>query len=165
MPLSRDAARSLSEEGHEPLERSSRGTRYPVVVQCKAERSPLGPRTIRELEGVLGFETGGLSFTAVPSIALLVSLSGFSDAARVHAAASSAPMGLIHLPFRWEHHKKEQEAEGDESDVEAEISAVSISFNRPFRTLLGHDLQLGVTRSLEGHAGRPRVNVRWAQDG
>ncbi|KAJ8330074.1 hypothetical protein QVD99_003185 [Batrachochytrium dendrobatidis] len=53
----------------------------PVIVQCKAEKKPLGPSKVRELQGTLLGEFDS-------TIAILVSLSGFTSQA--YAAAERA---------------------------------------------------------------------------
>ncbi|KAI9011186.1 hypothetical protein BC832DRAFT_590431 [Gaertneriomyces semiglobifer] len=60
---------------------------WPVIVQCKNERIPIGPKYIRELEGTIAKETVG-------TIALLASSKGFSHKAVDLLFRSSAPLGL-----------------------------------------------------------------------
>ncbi|KAL7425036.1 hypothetical protein Q5752_000724 [Cryptotrichosporon argae] len=70
--------------------------RVRVVGQCKAERTRLGPRAVRELEGVMA-HLRPLPRTQT-AIAVLLSQSGFTQAAMLHASRSGAPMLLLHLP-------------------------------------------------------------------
>lgn len=133
-------------------------------MQCKAESRPLGPRAVRELEGVLGYEARPSSSPSRPplapsrTIALLLSLSGFSAAAAGHAAASRVPIGLIHLPFRY---AAGGAAEGGaaEGAPSREVEAVSVSWNRALRELLGREFRVGVRREMEG--GGKRAEVKW----
>ncbi|WVF68502.1 hypothetical protein IAT40_003269 [Kwoniella sp. CBS 6097] len=101
--------------------------RVKVVAQCKAEKKALGPRAIREMEGVMA----GLAFRLAqhqnrtqsndiatastnddsseddtdindeevePTIAVLISQSGFTKSTMAQATASGTPLMLIHLP-------------------------------------------------------------------
>ncbi|WVQ96049.1 hypothetical protein IAU59_003149 [Kwoniella sp. CBS 9459] len=97
--------------------------RVKVIAQCKAEKKALGPRAIREMEGVMA----GLAFRLARSksrssspistlsetedsdvidadidedktIALLISQSGFSKSTMTQATSSGTPLMLIHLP-------------------------------------------------------------------
>ncbi|WVR08110.1 hypothetical protein IAU60_005156 [Kwoniella sp. DSM 27419] len=83
--------------------------RVRVITQCKAEKKTLGPRNVRELEGVMSGlmrrSSGSPETLAVDSpgdldqaIAILVSQSGFSKNSMVHATASQVPLMLVHLP-------------------------------------------------------------------
>ncbi|GAA5836941.1 hypothetical protein JCM9279_007708 [Rhodotorula babjevae] len=80
---------------------SSHPLPYPVIVQCKAESSPVGPATVRELEGTLAAQhpspSSPSTAPSVPHIALLVALSGFTEAAIRHARSSTRPLALLHL--------------------------------------------------------------------
>lgn len=60
----------------------------PVVVQCKAEKRPLGPKYLRELEGVTAAE-------GVGTLLLLATLSRFTEGARRVVMSSNTPMGVI----------------------------------------------------------------------
>lgn len=113
-PTSTDGSRSSAGPS-----RSVEGERRRIRVlgQCKAERKALGPRAVRELEGVMAHQRGtsvsvicgdrvALSHAEgvfagqdVPdSIAVLLSQSGFSAKAMIHATRSSTPLLLVHLP-------------------------------------------------------------------
>lgn len=145
--------------------RSRSRRRTPVVVQCKAESRALGPRVVRELEGVLGYEARPLSSSTIASapsngsrtVALLLSLSGFSAAATQHAAASRVPMGLIHLPFRYAVTGEVEEKEGMEERESSE--AVSVSCNKALSELLGREFRVGVRREMGGRG--KRAEIRW----
>ncbi|GAA5911267.1 hypothetical protein JCM8208_004313 [Rhodotorula glutinis] len=81
-------------------ESSPSRTHHPVIVQCKAESSRIGPNTIRELEGTLAAQQTSpsrSSSSSPPHIGFLVALSGFTEAAIRHARASSSPIALLHL--------------------------------------------------------------------
>jgi hypothetical protein len=84
--------------------------RIRVIGQCKAEKKKLGPKYVRELEGVLfRFLTSPLEkppdpeFTnpdtsQLPIVALLMSESEFSKSAILRANSSPIPFFLLHLP-------------------------------------------------------------------
>ncbi|EIW71554.1 hypothetical protein TREMEDRAFT_27243 [Tremella mesenterica DSM 1558] len=81
---------------------SDRMRRLRVVAQCKAERKVVGPRAVRELEGVMAHLRAGYDNTEnelkTNTMAILLSQSGFTPAAMQHAIRSGAPMMLVHLP-------------------------------------------------------------------
>jgi Protein of unknown function (DUF2034) len=60
----------------------------PVVVQCKAENRPMGPRYFRELEGATAAEEDG-------TLVLLATLSRFTEGARRAMMGSERPMGAV----------------------------------------------------------------------
>ncbi|WWC92746.1 uncharacterized protein L201_007705 [Kwoniella dendrophila CBS 6074] len=99
--------------------------RIRVIVQCKAEKKSLGPRAIRELEGVMNnlnyrnnrlltSSTESLSFelsqdknllqeeeerlNIKDSIGILCSQSGFTKQTMLYSTSSNIPLMLIHLP-------------------------------------------------------------------
>ncbi|KAK4689443.1 hypothetical protein P7C73_g652, partial [Tremellales sp. Uapishka_1] len=74
--------------------------RIRVTGQCKAERLRLGPKYVREMEGVMSHQRGQSPVRKKedPNMAVLVSQSGFSTAAMVHASKSTTPLLLVHLP-------------------------------------------------------------------
>jgi hypothetical protein len=88
----------------------SEGRRLRVLGQCKAERKALGPRIVRELEGVMAHQRGApihlnamnweliLDPEVPDALAILLSQSGFSPKAMIHATRSSTPLLLVHLP-------------------------------------------------------------------
>ncbi|OXG32771.1 hypothetical protein C359_02848 [Cryptococcus neoformans Bt120] len=74
--------------------------RLRVLAQCKAEKKNVGPRAVRELEGVMSqleFRREQQS-TAEAAIAILISQSGFTKNAMLHATQSRIPLMLLHLP-------------------------------------------------------------------
>lgn len=93
--------------------------RLRVLGQCKAEKTKVGPRLIREMEGVarrsswhdeLALEGQPLEDDQIdnlegrwpkppPMITLICSSSGFSAQAMLDARSSSIPMLLLHAPF------------------------------------------------------------------
>ncbi|KXN84486.1 hypothetical protein AN958_12461 [Leucoagaricus sp. SymC.cos] len=96
--------------------------RIRVIAQCKAEKKKLGPKYVRELEGVLhryhmsSFldETEDLRDTSsrvnvplnprttshqhIPSLGLLISESPFTKATVLYAQSSTIPLLLLHIP-------------------------------------------------------------------
>ena len=74
---------------------------YRVLVQCKAEKKPVGPVVVRELEGTLlraGWVDQRAQATAPePLFAILASASGFSKQSLLHTRSSPLPMLLLHL--------------------------------------------------------------------
>jgi hypothetical protein len=99
-----------------------RRRRIRVIAQCKAEGKPLGPKYVREMEGVLFrhmhertlFPTGAVDANTpsslphahemaggertVPMVAVLISESGFSKECLRRAQSSPVPSMLLHLP-------------------------------------------------------------------
>lgn len=75
-----------------------------VIAQCKAESRKLGPKHVRELEGVVS----RLQFQSLPNatpgqplaptVAILISESLFTKASTLHAMSSPIPFLLLHLP-------------------------------------------------------------------
>ncbi|WVN86932.1 uncharacterized protein L203_102107 [Cryptococcus depauperatus CBS 7841] len=73
--------------------------RLRVMVQCKAERKSVGPRAIRELEGVIAqLNYRREQAPTETAIAILISQSGFTRNAMLHATQSNTPLMLLHLP-------------------------------------------------------------------
>jgi hypothetical protein len=62
----------------------------PVVVQCKAERRPTGPKYLRELEGATSAEEHG-------TLILLATLSRFTEGARRVVMGSDRAMGVVQI--------------------------------------------------------------------
>ena len=60
----------------------------PVLVQCKAEKRPMGPKYLRELEGATASEE-------LDTVILLATLSRFTDGARRVVMGSDRPMGVV----------------------------------------------------------------------
>lgn len=61
---------------------------HPVIIQCKREAKPVGPKYIRELEGTLSHESPNV-------IGILVSQSGFTNEAKSDFNASKSSMILV----------------------------------------------------------------------
>ena len=95
--------------------------RIRVIVQCKAEKRKIGPKYVRELEGVLHrYHTLDLSNPSqglngvevsddsaqlsvphyIPSVGVFISESAFTKATILHAQSSSVPLLLLHLPLK-----------------------------------------------------------------
>ena len=96
--------------------------RIRVIAQCKAEKKKIGPKYVRELEGVLlryhmsnllnsnqvpdGVDGSEVSDDRsqlsvphhIPSVGVLISESAFTKATILHAQSSSIPLLLLHLP-------------------------------------------------------------------
>ena len=83
--------------------------RIRVIGQCKAEKKKLGPKFVRELEGVLfrfltsSYKPPDPEFTnpetsQLPIVALLLSESKFTKSAILRANSSPLPFFLLHLP-------------------------------------------------------------------
>ena len=133
---------------------------HPVIVQCKAESSRIGPSTVRELEGTLAAQHPSPSSSSAPQphIGLLVALSGFTEAAIRHARSSARPLALLHLEPVRDH----GDGDGGAHDwVRARAGTVrarlvSASWNRALEGL--------VARAREGE-GRQTVLGREGGDG
>ncbi|EKM76447.1 hypothetical protein AGABI1DRAFT_122610 [Agaricus bisporus var. burnettii JB137-S8] len=97
--------------------------RIRVLAQCKAEKRKIGPKYLRELEGVLyrhhtidllkesrGVVSSNLDGPSqptslqdpepvqLPALGVFISESPFTQAAILHAQSSSIPLFLLHLP-------------------------------------------------------------------
>lgn len=145
------AARSTEAgEGKDEEQVRTRRARIAVLVQCKASSSTstkrLGPAAVRELEGVLGSHAAPKQPSAL-ALAVLLSSSGFSDAARVHAESSRTPLGLIHLPFVW--HGAGVREDGVEGG-EGELPRATMRFNKAAREVLGDSVPDEERRLLPG---------------
>jgi hypothetical protein len=164
MPVVRDdEMRGTLGRKRDSLKRSKK--RWSVVVQCKAEAKKLGPGVVRELEGAVGFEAPSLGGgdpacgrsrerLPAPTIAFLVSLSGFSEEAHRRAASSTHPISLVHLPFDYSSSHKIGRSPDDPP-----TSCASLSVNPTLRNLLGSSLETVMRRNLaDGSIG---VEIRW----
>ncbi|KAJ3112607.1 hypothetical protein HDU96_004383 [Phlyctochytrium bullatum] len=90
---------------HLPSSPSSSGTSNDIpnttpaaLVQCKNEKSPLGPRHVREFEGVLVRASpppSSAPSTSLHTVGILASRQGFSDKARTLFHGSQFPMMLL----------------------------------------------------------------------
>jgi hypothetical protein len=86
--------------------------RIRVLAQCKAEKKKIGPKYVRELEGVLHrFHMSNIRrenlddapsratpHQHLPSLGLFISESPFTKATILYAQSSSIPLLLLHLP-------------------------------------------------------------------
>lgn len=95
--------------------------RIRIIAQCKAEKKKIGPKYVRELEGVLhryhasdpvkgnidaesfdSYDTFPEALhtqsKCVPSLGLFISESPFTQATVLHAQSSPIPLLLLHLP-------------------------------------------------------------------
>ncbi|KAG8999538.1 hypothetical protein FRB90_012051 [Tulasnella sp. 427] len=75
-----------------------------VIAQCKAETKKLGPKHVRELEGVVSrlqlqsLLAASPGQVLSPTIAILISESMFTKASTLYAMSSPIPFLLLHLP-------------------------------------------------------------------
>ena len=97
---------------HDIATSSSNRRRIRVIGQCKAEKKKLGPKFVRELEGVLfRYLTNSIDIhkppdpeftnpdaSQLPMVALLISESEFTKSAILRANSSPIPFFLLHLP-------------------------------------------------------------------
>lgn len=122
--------------------------RYKVICQCKAESRKLGPRALRELEGtVIAQDELQKETKATPTIAMLVSQSGFSAATVQRARSSSLPLSLVHLApiYHPPLDHDDPDTDGETRVEEREIinySCVSLSINQALQDLLGSQVEL-----------------------
>jgi len=77
-----------------PIAHNQQRQRIRVFAQCKAEKKKIGPKYIRELEGVLH----RLITPTTPSVALFISESQFSKETLLRAHSSNIPFFLLHIP-------------------------------------------------------------------
>lgn len=68
--------------------------RVRVLAQCKAEKKKIGPKHIREMEGVLHRHFNDPN----PMVALFISESHFTKDALLRTQSSTIPFFLLHLP-------------------------------------------------------------------
>ncbi|TNY17475.1 hypothetical protein DMC30DRAFT_106692 [Rhodotorula diobovata] len=122
----------------------SSDTAYPVIVQCKAEATAVGPSTVRELEGTLVSQpqprrasSQPTTALAPPHIGVLVALRGFTAAAARHARASTLPLALVHLePRNVREMVRSGGTQGEGEGAGARVRLVSASRNRALEELL-----------------------------
>ncbi|WWC95768.1 hypothetical protein V866_002634 [Kwoniella sp. B9012] len=147
--------------------------RVRVIVQCKAEKKSLGPRNVRELEGVMGnlrfhsnpssTSTLSLSSSSEPSdsslnpyeedIAILISQSGFTKSTMLYSTSSNIPLMLVHLPGGDPGAQSEHEAEeeGPFDDGGQEIEVKSLWWNKALSEgVLGNEIELRRTIGPKG---------------
>ena len=72
--------------------------RVRVFAQCKAEKRKVGPKYIREMEGVIHRHLDDSN----PTVALFISESPFTKEALLRTQSSSIPFFLLHLPSEHE---------------------------------------------------------------
>jgi len=72
--------------------------RVRVFAQCKAEKKKVGPKYIREMEGVIHRHLDNSN----PTVALFISESPFTKEALLRTQSSSIPFFLLHLPSEHE---------------------------------------------------------------
>ena len=72
--------------------------RIRVLAQCKAEKKKIGPKYIREMEGVLHRHFNDPN----PMVALFISESHFTKEALLRMQSSTIPFSLLHLPSEHE---------------------------------------------------------------
>ncbi|WWC65766.1 uncharacterized protein I303_108388 [Kwoniella dejecticola CBS 10117] len=139
-----------------PSEVDTEGTRrIRVIAQCKAEKKRLGPRAIRELEGVMAnlrsrtksisppppvLSSSALDQTSptadhdhdhVHDIGILVSQSGFTKSTMTYSTTSNIPLMLIHLPGGQPNDDEQLTSSDSETDSESESEAASASASAP----------------------------------
>ncbi|WWD20241.1 hypothetical protein CI109_104717 [Kwoniella shandongensis] len=151
VPKARGTSSSFSSsrsEGGASGELERKRKRVRVVVQCKAEKKSLGPRNVRELEGVMSQlqlqshmqsnQTSPPSSQTLPehdqAISLLVSQSGFSKGAMIHATKSKTPLMLVHLPGGQPFGSLTPERLTPSSSPSPVARTSSLSLETPFRT-------------------------------
>ncbi|KAL1406587.1 hypothetical protein Q8F55_008293 [Vanrija albida] len=138
-------APALRRDGN-PAVRSIQPAR--VLAQCKAERRVLGPRAVRELEGVMAH----LEHDKHPALAVLLSQSGFTPAAMAHAQRTPKPMLLVHLPG------------GRVGEVEGEVEVAGAWWNAPFAAVLA-PLGVEIRREVAVRPGGVAAGVGVWYDG
>lgn len=118
--------------------------RLRVIGQCKAEQKKIGPRYIRELEGVLSrYESSTVNFV----VGLLVSESEFSRSTLLAAYSSKLPLFLLQLPA------EPHESEGTEPrEIGSAVWNPALGSNHG---VFKGDLQILWERSLHCPGGRP----------
>ncbi|KIJ23848.1 hypothetical protein M422DRAFT_275500 [Sphaerobolus stellatus SS14] len=138
--------------------------RIRVLGQCKAEKRKLGPKYVREMEGVLARHHMDAGQTRVrePTVGVFVSQSPFTRSAILRAYSSSMPFFLLHLPPE----TQEEVDEADEADPETEehdgfMSHIGAAIWNPAlgasNGLLQGRIEVRWERSLESGLGRPRL--------
>ena len=116
--------------------------RVRVFAQCKAEKKKIGPKYIREMEGVLHRHLNDPN----PMVALFISESHFTKEALWRTQSSSIPFFLLHLPS--EH----------EDDIGSMVWNHALSGTNG---LLQGKVEARWERSLNRGVGRPSL---WAQN-
>ncbi|KAF8526521.1 hypothetical protein BU17DRAFT_28875, partial [Hysterangium stoloniferum] len=126
--------------------------RIRVLGQCKAEAKKLGPRYVRELEGVLARYTTRRGDAQQANVGLVVSQSPFTRATVLCAFSSPMPLFLFHLP-------PEPEADADgSSDGGVQGGIGSAVWNPALGAsygLLRGEIEARWERPIHGGVGRP----------
>lgn len=155
---------------HDITTSPSNRRRIRVIGQCKAEKKKLGPKFVRELEGVLfRFLTSSLDFhkppdpeftnpesSQLPIVALLMSESEFTKSAILRANSSPIPFFLLHLPA----------VNNSDDTIEADdLGDLGMALCNPALTgrdgLLKGNMELRWERRGLGGDGRGRPAVWW----
>ncbi|KAG9006819.1 hypothetical protein FRB94_000415 [Tulasnella sp. JGI-2019a] len=152
-----------------------------VLVQCKAEKKRIGPKYIRELEGVaaryvydeLHRPPPHLEETQpsepIPIVAALVSSSSFTKASVLRALSSPIPMLLMHLPSQDDNNGGMASDSDDEGTGDLIGSAIlnpplsSIRQTTQNQGMGGSKLELRWERSLllNGTDASTRIGMWW----
>ncbi|PSR76195.1 hypothetical protein PHLCEN_2v8618 [Hermanssonia centrifuga] len=97
----------ISQAGQDSSHSPSRYMRMRVLAQCKAEKKKIGPKYVREMEGVLHRHATSMqhianhpteAMQAGPIVGLLLSSSPFSKSATLRAHSSPLPLCLLYVP-------------------------------------------------------------------
>ena len=128
-------------------ENTSQRRRLRVLAQCKAEQKKIGPKYVREMEGVLlrfsaahgqplavpvhgqfPPDTRPQETTHVPTVGLFISASPYSKSTLLRAHSSPLPLALLHLPWAG---SRDPEVSSSVDSVEGsgEMAPGSIVFN------------------------------------
>ncbi|GAA95928.1 uncharacterized protein L969DRAFT_92041 [Mixia osmundae IAM 14324] len=143
--------------------------RVRILGQCKAERKRLGPRVIRELEGTLGWEHLALGSTVptatgasqptedeqdvtLPTIAVLLSLSGFTPATLSRTAASPLPVLCMHIEYAQSDEPATLQDEQQTGKTVAQSSCRSALWNAAAQRVLGPAFEIRWHRSMQNTA-------------
>ncbi|KAG6853071.1 hypothetical protein C0991_007063 [Blastosporella zonata] len=145
--------------------------RLRVLAQCKAEKKKIGPKFVRELEGVLhryltlspsshSFDPRNSDIPTIseakpqyPLVAIFISESPFTRSTLLRAQSSPVPLFLLHLPPVPLRSNSLSDGDNDNQD-EWVGSAVWNPALAGVRGLLGGEFEICWERSLTG-CGRP----------
>ncbi|KAI8921418.1 hypothetical protein DFJ77DRAFT_507072 [Powellomyces hirtus] len=132
---------TLNARDDDPPSASDSAAVVPVIVQCKAERAPLGPAYIRELEGTLARESIG-------TVAVMASTNGFTAAAARLVFASRAPiaMAVIEQP-----HGNDDDAAPNAPTTTTSTTPPALTRFSPNRALCDRIKGLAVFKDRRGH--------------
>ncbi|KAG5339836.1 hypothetical protein J132_10912 [Termitomyces sp. J132] len=137
--------------------------RLRVLAQCKAEKKKIGPKFIREMEGVLhrylSLSTSSCSFDSCnqkthtspvaqvlrcPVVALFISESPYTRSAILRAQSSPVPLFLLHIP--------------PESSI-SDSSATEGSYDERIGSAVWNPALAGARGLLSGE-----IDIRWERD-